>query len=320
MENSVLKFTHEEGHIKLAFLDVQIEIENNELKTSVYIKATNTGELLNFKSECPDKYKKGVITNMLHRGFKISSNMQLFQQEIRRLKQIFSNNNYLMKLVDQCIESFLQSKSRQNSSDEKAKIVVYYQNQMNCNYKKDEKVLKGIIKHNVKPINNQEELDVIVYYKTLKTRDLIMKNNSCASQDKLSKSWAVYKFKCPNEDCELLNPLYIGQTRNTIKRRLEQHQKDGAIKEHMEKKHNTSIQTQDLENNTLPVKSFQDLKRMTIYEALLIMEQRPDINRQKDNFINPLKLYSRSPHATNTPAQTPHQAPVQHRYNLRSGS
>ena len=41
-----------------------------------------------------------------------------------------------MKLVDQCIESFLQSKSRQNSLNEKAKIVVYNQNQMNCNYKK----------------------------------------------------------------------------------------------------------------------------------------------------------------------------------------
>ena len=65
--------------------------------------------------------------------------------------------------------------------------------------------------------------------------DFIIKNNSCVSQDKLSKSWAMYKFKCPNEDCELLNPLYIGQTRNTIKRRLEQHQKDRAIKEHMEK-------------------------------------------------------------------------------------
>ena len=30
MENSVLKLTHEEGHNKLAFLNVQIEIENNE--------------------------------------------------------------------------------------------------------------------------------------------------------------------------------------------------------------------------------------------------------------------------------------------------
>ena len=123
-KNSVLNFTHEERHNKLALLDVPIGIENNKLKTSVYVKATNTDELLYVKSECPDKYKKGVITNMLHRGFNISSNMQLFQQDIRRLKQFFSNNNYPMKLVDKCIESFLQSKSRQNSRDEKAKIVV----------------------------------------------------------------------------------------------------------------------------------------------------------------------------------------------------
>ena len=52
LENSVLNLTHEEGRNKLAFLVVQIEIENNELKTSVYVKATGIGELLNFKSEC----------------------------------------------------------------------------------------------------------------------------------------------------------------------------------------------------------------------------------------------------------------------------
>ena len=42
MENSVLNFTYEEGHNKFAFLDVQIEIENSELKTSVFAKGTIT--------------------------------------------------------------------------------------------------------------------------------------------------------------------------------------------------------------------------------------------------------------------------------------
>ena len=162
--------------------------------------------------------------------------MQLFQEEIRRLKQVCDEKAQIVV----CYE-----KAQIVVCDEKAQIVVYYQNQMHCNYKNDEKVLKDIINHNVKPTSNQEELDIIVYFKNLKTEDHIMKNNSCTSQDKLSKSWAVYKFKYPNEDCELLNNLYIGKTRNTIKRRLEQHQKDGAIKEHMEKKNNTSIKTQD---------------------------------------------------------------------------
>ena len=103
-----------------------------------------------------------------------------------------------MKLVDQCIESFLQGKSRQNSRDEKAKKVVYYQNQMHCNYKKEEKVLKDIIKHNVKPTNNQEELYVIVYYKHLKTRDLIMKK----------KIVARHKISCQSLGrCTSLNAL-----------------------------------------------------------------------------------------------------------------
>ena len=58
------------------------------------------------------------------------------------------------------------------------------------------KNLKDIIKLNVKPTSNQEELDIIVHYKNLKTKYLIMKNNNCASEDKLSKSFAVYKFEC----------------------------------------------------------------------------------------------------------------------------
>ena len=114
------------------------------------------------------------------------------------------------------------------------------------------------------------------------------------TQDPFMTSWTVYKYKCPNEDCELLNPSYIGQTRNTIKTRLQQHCRDGAIKEHMERKHNTGQNTEILENNTKPVKNFSKLNKLIIYEALLIIEERPDINRQIDNFTNPLKLYSRS--------------------------
>ena len=100
-------------------------------------------------------------------------------------------------------------------------------------YKKDEKVIKDIMKQNVKPTNESEKYDVMIYYKNLKTTNLIMKNNMTRSQDPLMTSWTVLKFKCPNEDCELLNLSYIGQTSNTMKTRLQQHCRNGAIKEHM---------------------------------------------------------------------------------------
>ena len=145
-----------------------------------------------------------------------------------------------------------------------------------------------------------------------------MKNNMTRTQDPLMTSWTVYKFKCPNEDCELLNPSYIGQTRNTIKTRLQQHCRDGAIKEHMERKHNTGMNTEILENNTKPVKNFSKLNKLIIYEALLIIEERPDINRQIDNFTNPLKLYSRSPYANHHHPPASQTTQSQHQYNLRS--
>ena len=143
-ENSVLSFTHEHYHNKLAFLDVLLEIKEGSLQTSVNVKATNSGEVLNYKSECSEKYKKGVITNLLHRGYKTSSSIEIYNQEINRLKQLLANNNYPMKLVDNCVNSFLQSKlnNESNNLDDKTKNKIYYKNQMNGQGKKDEKVIK----------------------------------------------------------------------------------------------------------------------------------------------------------------------------------
>ena len=198
-------------------------MKDGNSQTSVYVKATNSCEVLNYKSECSEKYKKGVVTNLLHRGYKTSSSIEIFNQEINRLKQLLANNNYPMKLVDNCVNSLLQSKVSNKTSNlvDKTKIKIYYKNQMDGQYKKDEKVIKDIIKKNIKPTNgNEKKIDVVIYYKNLKTKNLIMKNNMTRTQDPLMTSLTVYKFKCPNEDCELLNTSYIGQTRNTIKTRL----------------------------------------------------------------------------------------------------
>ena len=133
-------------------------MKDGSLQTSVNVNATNSGEVLNYKSECSEKYKKGVITNLLHRGYKTSSSIEIFNQEINRLKQLLASNNYPMKLMDNCVNSFLQSKlsNESNNLDDKTKTKIYYKNQMNGQGKKDEKVIKDIIKQNVKPTNENE--------------------------------------------------------------------------------------------------------------------------------------------------------------------
>lgn len=296
-EKSVLKFTHELGYKKLNFLDVTIDISNNQLDTSVYTKITNTGDMLNYQSECPMKYKTGVIKAMLHRSKKISSNPETFEKEITRLKQVFTNNNYPAEVIDNCIEVFQKHKLPNNgtkSPSTKNTVAIFYKNQMNQQYKKDEKVLKDIIKNNVKMVNTNDELKINVYYSNLKTKHLIMKNNLGQKLDKLDTSWAVYKVLCPMEDCELLNPMYIGQTRNTIKTRLLQHSKNGSICEHLKNHHNMQqVEPHILEQNCEVVQKLPDFKRLVIFEALTILKERPSMNRQSDNFINPLKLFSR---------------------------
>ena len=51
-----------------------------------YIKETNNGSCLNYTSICPDRYKKGVIMNFLHRAYLICNSWQLFHCEVIRIK------------------------------------------------------------------------------------------------------------------------------------------------------------------------------------------------------------------------------------------
>ena len=94
-EISVLKFTYEiEINKQLAFLESLVAREENRLQTSVYIKKTNTGDIMNYDSICPQRYKIGVIKTLLNRAYTISSNWKILHQEIGRLRQLFVNNNF----------------------------------------------------------------------------------------------------------------------------------------------------------------------------------------------------------------------------------
>ena len=220
-----------------------------------------------------------------------------------------------MKLIDNCIDEFKRKLNQQNNETTRTnKIQVYYQNQMTDQYRKNEKIIKDIIYKHVKPVDNNDELNLIIYYKDIKTKNLVMKNNLNKNQEKLLKSWTPYKYTCNDEDCELLNPTYIGQTRNTIQTRLEQHANDGAIKEHAQTKHKKKITVQKLEENTEPVIQFNDIKKLNMYKAILLMQNRPQIKRQKDNFIKTFKRCDRQPNLQTNTARPSIQNNVTHIY------
>ena len=81
-------------------------------------------------------------------------------------------------------------------------------------------------------------------------------------------------------------------TRNTVNKKLVQHCKNGAIKEHLRLKQKQNSTLEILQQNICPVKQLRDTKRLFMYEVITILKEKSFINRQKDNFITPLKLYS----------------------------
>ena len=181
-KRSVLKFTFEHSkQRKLSFLDVMVEIRDGAFSTSVYHKPTDLGQCLNYKSECPTRYKLSVIKSYLKRAYSISSSWELFQCEVTRMKQVLVNNGFPNHIVDKEVKVVVQNVLTGRPKGESEILKLFYANQMNDKYKTDEKVLKNIITANVKPTNTSSKIELIIYYKNTKTSQMVVKNNLTAT-------------------------------------------------------------------------------------------------------------------------------------------
>ena len=202
------------------------------------------------------------------------------------------NNNYSNRKVDALINRFVQNKQATASprSTDVEVIPIYYQNQTHNNCLLDEKILKEIVYRNTKCCDPKQKLKIICYYKNLKTRNLVMKNNLGPKLSNLSQTGVVYNFECPLPHSRAEN--YIGMTQATVAHRLTNHTQSGSISRHFEQHHNTKLIRDTLVNNTSIIAKADNRYKLAIKEALLILNQEPSINKQFDNFTNILKLYS----------------------------
>ena len=76
-----------------------------------FLKPVNTGDLLNYRSECPNRYKNVVLTTLLHMANKISSYPKTFLVEIEtRFRKLFINNTNPITTINQRIKKFLKIK------------------------------------------------------------------------------------------------------------------------------------------------------------------------------------------------------------------
>ena len=243
--NSVLNFTHElNKNNKISFLDVFIDTNNNNnFTTSTYKKpSSNNSCTLNFKSECPFRYKKAIIRNVISRAKLISSSKTIFYKEVKNKKQALIDNGFPNYIVDEQINRMIKNVNQQNKqcttpSSQQTYIKLFYRNQMHYNYKSDEKIMKTLIHKNILPTDPNKKIKLIIYYNKFKTSNLVIRNNSSPLIGVLQKTNVIYKFKCPLGDCiSDNNNIYVGLTSTTLSWRLTMHLSDtSSIAQHLKK-------------------------------------------------------------------------------------
>ena len=151
-----------------------------------------------------------------------------------------------------------------------------------------------------------ENVRLTIYYKSSRTSNLIMKNSPNCDVDDLRKTNVVYKYKCNQGDCQLLNSTYIGMTRTRLTRRLTCHLTNGAPKRHTTDAHNTTLTRTMLEEGTSILDSTPNHRRLQMLEALYILEEGPTLNIQQahDYVLPTLRLITnRQPPTANNPQE-----------------
>ena len=104
--HDIIEFTCEIGNDgKLPFLDVLVIRKGYEVETTVYRKSTNNDICLHSQSFFQTTWKRGALQTLVSRAFKVCSNDQHLQNEIKHLKKVCRDiNGYPNWIIEQTIE------------------------------------------------------------------------------------------------------------------------------------------------------------------------------------------------------------------------
>ena len=218
--------------------------------------------------------------------------MTNFHSSVQNLKQSFINNGYANHKFDAIFQKYLMNLTAPisfppNTTDH----VVYYQNQFSKNYKVDERVMKDLVNTNVKCTDHRDNLKLVIYYKPSRVSALITKNNQSPPLPVLKRTNLVYEYTCKDGGCERQHKSYIGMTSTTLSRRLTMHKQNGSIRNHSYDDHDTVLTRQILDSRTKIVRLKHDLRRLIIFEALIILAKNPALNIQTSEMRRILQLF-----------------------------
>jgi len=270
-QHDSIKFTFDgESDNCLSFLDVNICRENNHFSTSVYRKPTFSGLGTNFFSNIYNQYKSSSLNTLINRAYRLSSNFNIFHQELDFLRHYFCTNNYPTKLFNRLVKQYLNRLYQSNNT-----IVT---------------VPKRTLYLELPYIGNQtgklkQDLNLIMskFFPHIQVRYYFRNNFKIGSffrkYDTLPmplRTSVVYKYTC---DC--CQQFYIGSTSLQMFRRYSSHQgvsfrtgrhlsnpENSSIRDHSEQSnHPFKIQNFSILDNVQPLIQLRTLESLYIYKC-----------------------------------------------------
>lgn len=264
-QHTNLNFTVEKGTNRLAFLDTLIQVEDDDVKSTVYRKPTYTGLMLNFHAYCPMQWKRGLISCFIHRAYRVCSNWSLFHSEIKILRKHFLSNGYPVNFFNSALYRFVNKLFCKDNSgvisvDQADNVFLVLPYFGSCSVQFRTRFSQFCKRFGVQGRLVFTSCRVSRYF-SLKSR--------CP---KLLRSMVCYRYICPVDQAF----SYIGRTKRHLLTR---------VQEHVSPRGNSPIMNHILDctcnfergNFSILQQCKNDLD-LQITEALLITQHKPSLN------------------------------------------
>ena len=253
----------------LPFLGTQVLNRSTHIQTKIYVKLTNTGLLLHYKSHVDDRYKRSLLKTMLDRAFCLSSNWSYFSEESDRLKMVFSRLDCPDKLVNSTITRFIADKASDQptsrlpaatNGQDPVRLVLPFKGQASAGTVRTKlNDLSQKIHKTIQPVFVSHKIN-----QHLKLRE--------AKPPLVNQQSLVCQFKC-----DLCDAGYVGFTRGHLHQCVDEHRHtSSSIGKH-------SSTPKDLTTNFTILKNCNSKFDCLIYEMFFINELRPSLNVQCDS-------------------------------------
>ena len=258
----------------LPFLGTQLLNKSAQIQTKIYVKPTNTGLLLHYKSHVDDRYKRGLLKTVLDRAFRLSSNWFYFTDECARLKIVFSRLDYRDELVNSTITRFIADKASDQptsrllaatNGQDPVRLLLPFKYQASADTVRTQlNDLSKKIHKTIHPVFVSQKIN-----QHLKLRE--------AKLPLVNQQSLVYQFKC-----DLCDAGYVGFTRRHLHQRVDElRHTSSSISKHFCDKHSST--PKDLTTNFTILEKCNSKFDFLIYEMFFINELRPSLNAQCDS-------------------------------------